>query len=159
MFFDSAYQGFATGDPETDAQSFRMFVEDGHLPLVCQSFSKNFGLYGERAGTLNVVCSSKKEAENVLSQLSVLARRLYSNPPLYGARIVSTVFNNAELTNQWKKDVKTMADRIKTMRQSLVDELIKAGFVKLLCNMLTFIVPRRVGSTSLIKLECLHIQV
>lgn len=69
VFFDNAYQGFASGDPNQDASAFRMFVEDGHLPLVCQSYAKNMGLYGERVGALNVVCDSKAEATAVHSQL------------------------------------------------------------------------------------------
>jgi len=103
FFFDNAYQGFASGDPEKDAQSFRTFVEDGHLVLVSQSFSKNFGLYGERVGGLHVVCDSKNEATNVHSQLCVIIRSMYSNPPIYGARLVSTIFNSGELKGQWEK--------------------------------------------------------
>ena len=52
-FFDSAYQGFASGDAEEDAQPFRYAVRQ-HVPiLLAQSFAKNFGLYGERVGTLS----------------------------------------------------------------------------------------------------------
>jgi len=45
-FFDCAYQGFASGSAEQDAAAVRMFVEEGHLIAMVQSFSKNFGLYG-----------------------------------------------------------------------------------------------------------------
>lgn len=48
MFFDSAYQGFASGDPVRDAFAIRQFVRDGHDVMVAQSFAKNFGLYGTR---------------------------------------------------------------------------------------------------------------
>ena len=52
-FFDSAYQGFASGDAEEDSQPFRYAVRQ-HVPiLLAQSFAKNFGLYGERVGTLS----------------------------------------------------------------------------------------------------------
>ena len=57
--------------------------------LVCQSFAKNAGLYGERVGGLHVVGVDEKAAEKVKSQLSVLQRSEISNPPTYGARIVS----------------------------------------------------------------------
>eukprot|EP00818_Percolomonas_sp_WS_P005438 CAMPEP_0117444470 /NCGR_PEP_ID=MMETSP0759-20121206/5258_1 /TAXON_ID=63605 /ORGANISM="Percolomonas cosmopolitus, Strain WS" /LENGTH=430 /DNA_ID=CAMNT_0005236539 /DNA_START=80 /DNA_END=1372 /DNA_ORIENTATION=+ len=127
VFFDSAYQGFASGDPQRDAASFRYFIQDGHTPLVCQSFSKNFGLYGERAGALQIVCDSPKEATAVHSQLMVLIRAMYSNPPLYGARIVQCVFNDAAMSEQWHKDVIEMADRIKSMREGLVNRLEKLG--------------------------------
>ncbi|RSL72420.1 hypothetical protein CEP53_001127 [Fusarium sp. AF-6] len=57
-FFDSAYQGFATGDVDVDAWAPRHFqkvlfqsTSSAQPQGICiaQSFSKNFGLYGERA--------------------------------------------------------------------------------------------------------------
>ena len=41
-----AYQGFATGDLDNDAAGLRQLAADGHNLLLCQSFSKNMGLYG-----------------------------------------------------------------------------------------------------------------
>ena len=130
VFFDSAYQGFASGNPEKDAEGFRYFVDQGHCLVLAQSFSKNFGLYGERVGALNVVCGTKQEAVSVASQLSVLIRSSFSNPPIYGARIVSTVFGDAALKSQWEADVMEMAVRIKSMRGALVDTLKKSGSTK-----------------------------
>lgn len=129
-FFDCAYQGFASGDPDRDAQAVRLFVEDGHQVLVTQSFAKNFGLYGERIGALNIVASNAAEVKRLDSQLKILIRPMYSNPPVHGARIVSTILNDAGLKNQWLKEVKLMADRIINMRQLLVDNLKKAGSTK-----------------------------
>lgn len=74
VFFDSAYQGFASGDAEADAFALRMFVEQGHNVLLAQSFAKNFGLYGERCGTLSVLTSGVEEKERVLSQLKRIIR-------------------------------------------------------------------------------------
>ena len=68
-FFDSAYQGFATGDLELDAWPIRLFSEEGFQMLVAQSFAKNMGLYGERIGALHVVTSNKETADKVLSQI------------------------------------------------------------------------------------------
>lgn len=51
-FFDMAYQGFASGDPERDAKAIRIFLEDGHQIGCAQSYAKNMGLYGQRAGCL-----------------------------------------------------------------------------------------------------------
>jgi aspartate aminotransferase len=68
-FFDSAYQGFASGSLEKDSFSVRQFVEDGHEMIVCQSFAKNMGLYGERTGAIHIVCSDKDVTKVVLSQL------------------------------------------------------------------------------------------
>lgn len=47
MLVDMAYQGFATGDLERDAAGVKLLVKDGHKIALCQSFSKNMGLYGK----------------------------------------------------------------------------------------------------------------
>lgn len=123
VFFDCAYQGFASGDSEVDAYSIRKFVADGHNIILAQSFAKNFGLYGERVGTLSVVCSSSEEMERVSSQLKLLGRPMYSNPPIHGARIVSEILSDDSLRSQWINECKGMADRIIDMRKSLRDEI------------------------------------
>ena len=42
-FFDTAYQGFASGDLDKDAWSVRYFTDERNFELFCsQSFSKNF---------------------------------------------------------------------------------------------------------------------
>jgi aspartate/tyrosine/aromatic aminotransferase len=68
-FFDSAYQGFATGDLERDAWPIRYFVSQGFQMFAAQSFAKNMGLYGERVGALHVVLNTKETAEKVVSQI------------------------------------------------------------------------------------------
>jgi len=130
VFFDLAYQGFASGDPEKDVQAVRTFINDGHDVGIAQSFAKNFGLYGERVGALSFLTANAKEAEAVESQLKILVRPQYSNPPITGARIVSTILSDPALTAQWRKEVKVMADRIITMRTKLVDNLKQAGSTK-----------------------------
>lgn len=122
-FFDCAYQGFASGDLDNDAWAVRHFV-DRHVPLlVCQSFAKNAGLYGERVGCLNIVAKDSDEAARIQSQVSVLQRSEISNPPAYGARIVSKILNEPKHFEQWKEDVRTMANRIIDMRKKLRDLL------------------------------------
>jgi len=118
-FFDTAYQGFASGDLDKDAWAIREFARRGVPLLVCQSFAKNAGLYGERIGALHVVTSSAQVADKVRSQLSVLARSEISNPPAHGARLVALILNDPELFEQWKLDIKTMAGRIIEMRKEL----------------------------------------
>jgi len=124
---DSAYQGFASGDPVKDALPIRYFLDDGHQILVCQSFAKNFGLYGERIGALHVVSGSVEETQKILSQLLILIRPMYSNPPIYGARVIAEIFNDKDLSKEWYREVKVMADRIISMRQQLVEQLKKLG--------------------------------
>jgi len=126
-YFDMAYQGFASGDVDKDAAALRQFIDDGHNVLLAQSFAKNMGLYGERAGAFTVVCSDKEEASRVESQVKIIVRPLYSNPPRHGARIAAEVMTNPELRAEWLVDVKTMADRIITMRTQLQEGLTNNG--------------------------------
>jgi len=122
-FFDSAYQGFASGDLDRDAWSIRYFVKEGFELLAAQSFAKNFGLYNERAGTINIVCSSQSQAQAVLSQMKMVIRPNYSNPPAHGARIVSIVLNDHALYQEWKSELQGMSGRINSMRKILREEL------------------------------------
>ncbi|BFZ13091.1 hypothetical protein BsWGS_16130 [Bradybaena similaris] len=126
-FIDFAYQGFASGDIDKDAFALRLFLNDGHHVAVSQSFSKNMGLYGERVGAFTIVCSSAEEAARVLSQVKIIIRPLYSNPPIHGARIAAKILNTPDLYSQWLKEVKGMADRIITMRTRLRDGLKREG--------------------------------
>jgi len=110
-----------------DAFAVRQFINDGHMILLSQSYSKNMGLYGERTGAFTVVCQDKDEAARVESQIKIIVRPLYSNPPKHGARIVTEILTNQTLRDEWLVDVKTMADRIITMRTSLKDGLTREG--------------------------------
>jgi len=126
-FFDMAYQGFASGNVDKDAFALREFVADGHTVLLSQSFAKNMGLYGERAGAFTVCCSTPEEAKRVESQVKILVRPMYSNPPRHGARIAAEVLTNSSLRAEWLLDVKGMADRIISMRTKLRDGLAREG--------------------------------
>ncbi|XP_012288094.1 aspartate aminotransferase, mitochondrial isoform X3 [Orussus abietinus] len=129
-FFDMAYQGFATGDVTRDAFAVRLFVKEGHHIALAQSYAKNMGLYGERVGAFSLVTSSKDEAERTMSQIKILIRPMYSNPPIHGARIVNEILGDKELNQEWLKDVKTMADRIISVRTKLQDSLKKNGSLR-----------------------------
>lgn len=126
-FFDCAYQGFASGDASQDASAIRMFVDEGHQIALVQSFSKNFGLYGQRVGALSIVGADEDEAERILSQMKVCIRPMYSNPPRQGARIVSTILEDANLSKDFASQCKEMADRINSMRSALRGSLERAG--------------------------------
>ncbi|XP_069354010.1 aspartate aminotransferase, mitochondrial isoform X2 [Eulemur rufifrons] len=126
-FFDMAYQGFASGDGDKDAWAVRHFIEQGINVCLCQSYAKNMGLYGERVGAFTMICKDADEAKRVESQLKILIRPMYSNPPLNGARIASTILTTPDLRKQWLQEVKGMADRIIGMRTQLVSNLKKEG--------------------------------
>lgn len=123
---DFAYQGFSTGWID-DAVAIRALSEYGIEFLVCSSFSKNFGLYQDRVGALHVVAKNASEADRILSQLKVLVRTNYSNPPAHGSAIVSTILNDSALRQQWEEELCQMRLRINTVRGQFVDALAAAG--------------------------------
>jgi aromatic-amino-acid transaminase len=125
-FLDMAYQGFGHGIQE-DGAVIGKFVQSGMNFFVSTSFSKSFSLYGERVGGLSVLCQDKEEAGRVLSQLKIVIRTNYSNPPTHGGAVVAAVLNDAELRVLWEKELGEMRVRIKAMRQKLVDGLKAAG--------------------------------
>ena len=86
---------------------------------ACVSFSKNFGLYSERAGCVHASCASPAEATAVKGHLGKLARALYSNPPAFGARLVAEVLADPELNAEWRESLKIMSSRISDMRGAL----------------------------------------
>ncbi|RAL07374.1 PLP-dependent transferase [Aspergillus homomorphus CBS 101889] len=135
VVLDSAYQGFATGDVDGDAWAVRYFVEElllstegQHLGLcVAQSFSKDFGLYGERVGALHLAVPWGFGLESPRSQLVGLARAEYSNPPRFRAMNAETVFGDRELRAQWERDSRTVSDSFGKVRRALRERLVHNG--------------------------------
>ena len=125
-FLDMAYQGFGHGIAE-DGAVIQKFVAAGLSFFVSTSFSKSFSLYGERVGALSVVANDKEEAARVLSQLKIVIRTNYSNPPTHGGAVVAKVLTTPALRQQWEEELGAMRVRIKAMRQKLVDGLQAAG--------------------------------
>ena len=125
-FLDMAYQGFGEGLAE-DGAAVALFVAAGLDLFVSTSFSKSFSLYGERVGALSVVCASAEEAVRVLSQLKIVIRTNYSNPPTHGAQIVTMVLSTPALRAGWEQELAGMRSRIKAMRTALAEKLAAAG--------------------------------
>ena len=125
-FLDMAYQGFGHGIAQ-DGAVIAKFVAAGLNFFVSTSFSKSFSLYGERVGALSVACADKEECARVLSQLKIVIRTNYSNPPIHGGAVVAAVLNDPTLRAQWEAELGGMRERIKTMRHQLVEGLKAAG--------------------------------
>jgi aspartate/tyrosine/aromatic aminotransferase len=122
--FDMAYQGFGKG-LDADAAVVRLFKDAGVEMAVAVSYSKNFGLYAERTGVLFFLCKENRDKERVLSQIKVLIRGNYSNPPAHGVKIIKKILQNKELTASWKTELEGMRLRIGKMRKTLVVALQK----------------------------------
>jgi aspartate aminotransferase, cytoplasmic len=130
-FFDTAYQGFASGDLAKDGWAIRYFVDQGFELVIAQSYAKNFGLYGQRAGCFHYVAAPGPDAADqtrrIGSQLLILQRSEISNPPIYGARIASLVLNDPGLFAEWEANLCTMSGRIIDMRKALRTKLEQLG--------------------------------
>ena len=141
--FDFAYQGFARGLDE-DAEGLRLFAEHCDEILIASSYSKNFGIYGERTGAFTLVARTAEVAATVFSQVKSIIRVIYSNPPKHGSALVAAVLNDAELRAEWEAEVAAMRDRIKQMRSLLVATLKNKGvdrdfsFIERQCGMFSF---------------------
>jgi aspartate/tyrosine/aromatic aminotransferase len=123
---DFAYQGFGNGLTE-DTVGLRKILAVTDEAIVCNSFSKNFGLYSERVGGLSLVAADAPAAAAAQSQVKALVRGNYSNPPRHGAAIVSTILNDDGLTQMWHVELTEMRSRIKQLRQQFVDTMKSTG--------------------------------
>jgi len=124
-FFDTAYQGFVSGNLETDGYGLRYFLNQGFQMVIAQSFAKIMGLYGERTGALHFVCNNKADADRLLSQIKIIVRSNYSSPPKHGARIASIILNEPAMRAQWFEELIAVTKRINEMRLALRASLEK----------------------------------
>ncbi|VFP86661.1 Aspartate aminotransferase [Candidatus Erwinia haradaeae] len=120
--FDYAYQGFSTG-LEEDAIGLSVFSATHKELIVCNSYSKNFSLYNERVGALTIVASHSTIVDSAFSHIKLAIRANYSSPPSHGAAVVLRILSSKTLRLQWEHELSIMRERIKLMRQLLVNAL------------------------------------
>lgn len=123
---DFAYQGFGDG-LEEDAFGARLLAENLDEVLITSSYSKNFGIYRERTGCFIAVAKNTEQMENVRSQMAIVARENYSNPPAHGSAIVCEILTSAELAAMWRDELTEMRDRINGLRRDFVEALKPYG--------------------------------
>jgi|TARA_B110000495_G_scaffold161923_1_gene146697 aspartate aminotransferase len=123
---DFAYQGFGKGLQE-DASSIHAILKANAEAIICNSFSKNFGLYSERVGGLTLVAADASAATAAMSQLKKVVRCNYSNPPRHGAAIVSTILGDETLTEMWHDELAEMRTRIHQLRAQFVETMKTSG--------------------------------
>ena len=110
-----------------DTDGVMEFCRPGCELLLCNSFSKNFGLYNERVGGLTVIGATHEAALAALSQLKSCVRANYSNPPIHGAAIVATVLGDPQLRPRWEQELAQMRDRINGMRDLFARTMERLG--------------------------------
>lgn len=71
-----------------------------------QLFQKcHFVSADERVGNLTVVARDPDSLMRLMSQMEMIARVTWSNPPSQGARVVATTLNSPELFSEWSAQV------------------------------------------------------
>lgn len=135
VLIDFAYQGFSESI-EADRISVETFLASGIDFMVASSFSKNFGLYRERTGALTAVSADADAAATAASHMKRNARVLWSNPPAHGGQIVTTILQDADLSNLWKSELDAMRERIAQARAALAEGLTSRG-VAMDCSFIT----------------------
>lgn len=123
---DTAYLGLGDG-LEEDRRPLVMLLKAGIPMAVALSFSKNFGLYAERVGTLLIAAQAPQDKNKILSHLKGLIRTNYSNPPLHGAKIVATILADPSYRKVWEEELKMAQQRMKGMRIKLMEGLQSAA--------------------------------
>lgn len=126
VLVDSAYQGFADGLSE-DGAGARILVGAGCEVLIATSFSKNFGLYRDRAGALTIAGPSSEVTRVAYSNALRLVRTMYSVPPDHGPSLVARILTTPELTQRWERELEHMRTRLIALRKSLVAALAERG--------------------------------
>ena len=112
---DMAYQGFGDG---LDRDAFAIRHLAGRVPemIVCNSCSKNFGLYRDRVGCLSILVADKAVRDRLQTQANNVVRTLYSMPPDHGAAVVADILTDTDLRKRWVDEVAAMRARINDTR-------------------------------------------
>ncbi|MDS9466525.1 amino acid aminotransferase [Paracoccus sp. MBLB3053] len=119
---DLAYQGFGDG-LEEDAAGTRLIASRIPEVLIAASCSKNFGIYRERTGCLLALCTDKATKDLAQGAMAFLNRQTYSFPPFHGAKIVSTILNDAGLRADWMAELEEVRGGMLRLRTQLANEL------------------------------------
>ncbi|MBT5006174.1 MAG: aspartate/tyrosine/aromatic aminotransferase [Halieaceae bacterium] len=125
-FVDIAYQGLGDG-LEEDAAGLRLLAERVPEMIIAASCSKNMGLYRERTGAVMFVCQNRANAEALVSQALVAARRVYSMPPAHGALIAGRILSDQALDEIWRTELVDMCGRMNGLRTGLREKLEAAS--------------------------------
>lgn len=120
-FFDNAYQGFSAPFHEA-LEPLKIWLKKDLPFLMATSFSKNFGLYNDRAGILTVKTKSE-DKDRVLSVLKRWIRVTYSNPPARGSDLIKRVWSNQSLFEMWRQELSERRERINQIRRALAEKL------------------------------------
>lgn len=131
--FDFAYQGFKD-TIQSDAEVLNIFREEVNSFIVCNSFSKNMGLYDERVGALTFVFDNQEEVDCWLQCAKSLIRSSYSTPPIHGSSVVSCIINDSERFQLWQAEVDNMRKGLIQRRTEFFQKLDDVGMKERILN-------------------------
>lgn len=147
-YFDSAYIGLVTGDNDIDSEPIRNLENNGIPYIISTSYAKNFGLYGQRIGSL-FYNFYDEEFNTILKQyITKFIRSNYSNPPRAGAEMASYLMENNYDMYKWKELLKDVIHQQKEIREIIDKEL---GWNTIDKNGLFFMSP--LSKDNIIKLR------
>jgi len=122
-FFDSAYLGLASGNHDMDAGPIREVENNKIKYIVSTSYAKNFGLYGQRIGSL-FYNFNDEDYNNIIKQyVSKYIRSTYSSPPRGGAEMAVYLMENNYLMNEWRIMLNNIIYQQTCIRKTIDEEL------------------------------------
>jgi aspartate aminotransferase len=117
VIMDNAYQGLASGNPQVDNYSIKMF-DKLHIPMiVCSSYAKNFGLYNQRLGSL----FTNFKVDNLDDYIKKIIRSSYSNPPAFGTVIFNKIVDDHY--KEWEMECLNLTKSLKNNREMIYSKL------------------------------------
>ena len=119
---DLAYQGFGDG-LDADAEATRLVANSLPEVLIASSCSKNFGIYRERTGVLIALAGNAQARDLSQGTMAYLNRQNFSFPPDHGARVVTTILNDASLRGEWQAELEEVRNTLLGLRTQLASEL------------------------------------
>jgi aromatic-amino-acid transaminase len=125
---DIAYQGFGRGLDE-DAFGVRVMLDACDEVIIAQSCDKNFSVYRDRVGSLWIKTASKSSTQIAMAHVYQIAREMWSMPPDHGAACAHIILEDPELHARWLVELKTMRDRINSVRQRIAAADPRLAFI------------------------------
>ncbi|WOO87798.1 aromatic amino acid transaminase [Mollicutes bacterium LVI A0039] len=123
---DFAYQGLEV-DLVLDTEVLNIFNGYGIDYIVCNSFSKNMGLYDERIGALSLVFNDSKLTQEWELAIRNIVRTTYSLPPVHGSLVVTEVLSNPEFNSAWRQELDELRDYIDYRRNLVFNKMKELG--------------------------------
>lgn len=125
LVFDIAYQGLSSGNIHEDAWAIREAYLRKMEFIACQSYSKNLGLYSERAGCTHVCSWDLANKSTISSKLVAVSRNEVSFAPAFGARVATLVQTDPKLKEMWTEDVLNVGKRLQDVRKKSLDWFVE----------------------------------